>query len=212
MSLAELKPCAVERKLLEAINVKICKTVLYEAKNASRRKPKRVGRARAMPTDLEHMMSKNIRARRRLKYPVYKFDVIEWANKLIQDTPVQKNFKGGIVSDNWYYSFLTEYDLSTEDLRPLDITRKKWETSGKIKEHYDLLQDTFLKLNLAVVNPDYKKGVQNYSEPIFITHPDRVCEFDETGFSLDMTSIMRKRVLARIADVYVLDVCTSIFQ
>ena len=112
MSLAGLTPREVEAKLLDAINVHISKSTLHRAKINSRQKPLHRGRVRCMPPELECMIAKNIRATRRLKCPGHKFEIIERANELIKDTPVQKRLKDGVVSSNWYYSFLTEHNLS----------------------------------------------------------------------------------------------------
>ena len=148
--------------------------------------PEPAGAKPAIPPEGEEYLCKLIRARRALKFPVFRSDVITMAKALIKDTEAERHFQDGEVRRYWYISFLGRWGLDTGNQRPLEVKRAEWCTPQNCKKHYDILEDTLVKAGIAVRRPDFDPSKKD-SEPIRITRPERIISFDETRIQLDMT-------------------------
>jgi len=56
----------------------------------------------------------------------------------------------------------------------------------KLAEYFEVAKDVLLNAGVAIINPDYDP-TEVYSQYILITHPERICSYDETRSELDCT-------------------------
>ena len=103
--------------------------------------------------------------------------VLAWMNETLKGSAILEKFKSKRVRHDWLQRFMDDYGFTTEDVRPLEECRKKWETSENVLQHYQLAAKVLVEAGLAVKNPDYKEG-ERLSEPIKITKPHMMFEFD----------------------------------
>ena len=99
------------------------------------------GCAPNIPDTVTDKLVQWIRARRALKFPVFRDDVLATANLMLQGTAILKLFKHGMGDVAWYYRMLSKYAhvLGTADQQPLEIDRARWATAENIKAWYDVL-------------------------------------------------------------------------
>jgi len=87
-----------------------------------------------LPKECEESIARTIEAIRiGLSYPVYKSDVILWANKMIEGTAYASKFKEGMVTNSWYQGFLSRNPkFTTMYGSELEQDRAKWLTSENV--------------------------------------------------------------------------------
>ena len=82
--------------------------------------------------------------------------VLAWMNEILKGSAILEKFKSKRVRYDWLQRFMDDYGFTTEDVRPLEECRKKWETSENVLQHYQLAAKVLVEAGLAVKNPDYK--------------------------------------------------------
>ena len=133
---------------------------------------------------------RNLRSRDMLVFPE---DVKAWCKELVEGTPYHNNFLGDdgkerpTAYDGWYRGFLERNNFLTGPMRPLEMTRAEWFTAENLAKYYEVAKGVLLKAGVAELNPSYDPSLE-YSEEILITHPERICSYDETKVELDCTS------------------------
>ena len=135
---------------------------------------------------IEKMIANSVRAMREMKFPVFPEDVKAWCAKEIEGTQYAQNFPDGKPSDGWYRGFLRRQHFLTGTLRPLEMTRAEWWTEENLACYYEIAEGVLRKAGVAEINQDYDPHVP-YSEPLIITHPERILSYDETKVELDCT-------------------------
>ena len=115
------------------------------------------GRPSFLPTSFSDHLVDWVKARRALKFPVFKDDLLTIANAVLSATGLLQKFAHEIVDDSWYYRFMRKYShtLGTGSQRIIEVDREKWATSANIKAWYDMVADSLVKIGIAVRNPDY---------------------------------------------------------
>jgi len=148
------------------------------------RKP---GRELIIPVEVEHKLEDLVLVLREMNLPCFRFMIINYVNTLIRGTDIADKLKHKEVRRWWYYNWLNRCKrLKTANLKPLEVTRAQWATVENIKKHYDMLAEIFVKLNLAVPNPNYDPTVK-LSERVIIVKPGRIFSMDETRLTNDST-------------------------
>lgn len=133
---------------------------------------------------------RNLRARHMLVFPD---DVKGWCRQLVEGTPYHNNFLDAekkerpTAYDGWYRGFLERNGFLTGPMRPLEMTRAEWFTAENLEKYYRVAKDLLVDAGVAEINPHYDPNLE-YSEEIVITHPERICSYDETKVELDCTS------------------------
>ena len=147
------------------------------------------------PLDIEHKLETLVLTLREMNIPIFRFMVLNYVNRLIIGTDIALLFKDHQVKRNWYYNWLKRCPrLTNGNLRQLKVTRAKWATPENIKIHYDMLEERFIELGLAVRNPAFKPD-EPFSESIKIIKPGRIASMDETRLTNDTTDATKSKNL-----------------
>jgi hypothetical protein len=77
-------------------------------------------------------------------------------------------------------------EFLTGPLRPMELTIAEWFTTENLERYFDVAKDVRVTAGVAIVNPDFDPD-EPHSEPIFITHPERISSYDETRMDPDCT-------------------------
>jgi hypothetical protein len=170
--------------------------------------PLAAGRPAHLPQEFCDRLVSWIRAKRALKFPVFRDEVLAMANYMIEGTELAQQFKHQMVDVNWYYRPLRKYAhvLSTANQRPLEIDRARWATAMNILDWYKMLATALVCAGVAKWNPDFVEGNDPDSragQPIIITHPERIFSFDESRVELDMTKASKAKQERTIVDITV---------
>ena len=147
-------------------------------------KPRR-GAQPKLPRWFDDELLLYIRCRREIfKVPVTKQGLLNHINRLIKGSTEAQKFKGGKVQMSWLKSFLkrNKEHVGTGVNRNLEASREAWTTPENVSQHYIVLAEQLVACGAAVWNEAFD-GTRG-SEMIFITHPDLILSFDETGFNL----------------------------
>ncbi|XP_065175836.1 uncharacterized protein LOC135805678 [Sycon ciliatum] len=112
--------------------------------------------------------------------------IVGAANHLIKGTELADLFKDKQVTYAWYYSFRNRYGIKMKNQVRLEMDRKRWTTSDHFCSWYEVVMDGMIQCGIAVKTDSFKD-----SEPcdimFYVTDPDMVFEWDQTGFTLDQT-------------------------
>ncbi|KAL1522506.1 hypothetical protein AB1Y20_017493 [Prymnesium parvum] len=115
------------------------------------------GRPQVLPQEFTDRMVQWICAKRALKFPVFRDEVLAVANRILIGTTYLQKFKHHMLDVSWYYRMLKNYEhiIGTANQRPLEIDRARWATAENIKGWYDMLAQILVDANIARRNPDY---------------------------------------------------------
>lgn len=145
------------------------------------------GRKLIIPSTIEKKLVDLCLAVRQIGLPIFRFMVMNYVNTLIADTPIVQQLKDKEVKRHWYYNWLNRSpELTTGNIRPLEMSRAQWATPENIKQHYDMVADMMVKLKLAEPDPNYDPTVER-SVRLRITKPERIASMDETRLTNDTT-------------------------
>ena len=148
--------------------------------------PKKSG-GQVLPSSIEKSIANTVRALRERHFPVFPEEVIRWAAYEVEGTPLAELFPpDGKPSKGWYRGWLKRMEFHSGSLRPLEQTRAAWYTPENLEIYFDVAKDVLINAGVAEVNPNYDPAVA-YSEQIIITHPERICSYDETRMEMDCT-------------------------
>ena len=133
--------------------------------------PLAAGRPAYLPQEFTDRLVLWIRAKRALKFPVFRDEVLAMANHMIEGTELAQKFKHEMVDVYWYYRLLKKYShvLSTANQRPLEIDRARWATAKNILDWYKMLTTALVCAGVAKWNPDFVEG--NQARQIFRASP-----------------------------------------
>ena len=149
--------------------------------------PQKVGGV-VLPTALERRLAETVKVYRERKFPVFPEFVIGWAAEEIRATPLADLFPpDGVPTYGWFKGWLGRQNMLTGSLRPLEGTREDWFTAENLRTYFEVTRDVLLNAGVAEVNPDFNPD-EAYSQEIIITHPERICSYDETKLELDCTT------------------------
>ena len=172
-----------------AVCLSTCRQHILDAKNnngigVSPQKPGGV----SLPSGIEKKVAKTVRKLRAMKFPVFPDEIMHWAAEEISDRPdLMALFPpDGKPTRGWYRGWLKRMEFGTGPLRPLELTRAEWYTEENLKLYFEVAMDVLLKAGVAELNPSFDPNVE-FSQAIIITHPERICSFDETRVELDCT-------------------------
>ena len=159
------------------------------------------GRPPILPEEFERKLVEYMLAKRALRFPVFRDEVLAMANRLITGTEYAEEFKHGLIGVGWYYRLLKKYKatIGTSNARPLEIDRARWATADHIDEWYDMVADALVDAVVAARNPDHDPDDPT-SEAIFLTHPERLLSFDESRLELDMTANSKSKAERIVVD------------
>jgi hypothetical protein len=102
-------------------------------------------------------------------------------------------FPSGMPTRGWYHGWLRRMKLLTGHLRSLEQTRQEWFTAENLELYFEFSKSVLLKAGVADVSPDFDPEMP-YSREILITHPERICSYDETKMELDCTRGRRGKI------------------
>ena len=139
-----------------------------------------------IPSGIEKKIADTVKELRRRKFPVFPEEIMKWAAEEIAGTPYADNFPDGMPTTGWYRGWLRRMEFTTGVLRPLEQTRAEWYTPENLAAYFEVAADVLIDAGVAVRNADYEPDIP-YSQAIFITHPERICSYDETKMELDCT-------------------------
>ena len=83
-------------------------------------------------------------------------------------------------------------EFLTWPLRPLDQTRDKWYTEENLELYFVVAKYLPVDAGVAIINPNFDSNIP-YSQEILITHPERICSYDETKMELDCTRARKRQ-------------------
>ena len=139
-----------------------------------------------IPSSVEKKIAYTVKELRRRKFPVFPEEIIKWAAEEIAGTEYAKNFPDGMPTTGWYRGWLRRMEFTTGVLRPLEQTRAEWYTAENLAKYFEVARDVLIGAGVAKLNEDFDQNMP-YDEEIFITHPERICSYDETKMELDCT-------------------------
>lgn len=125
----KITPSEASAELLVAGVVVAAKTLERKAVTAPGKSPIKAGSDCLLEYDMEEAIHEQISFFRMHSVVFTKTNVFELANSYIAGTEHEQKFKGGVVTNKWYYGFLDRWDMTGEDSKPLEIDRAKWLTS-----------------------------------------------------------------------------------
>ena len=138
---------------------------------------------------------------RQLKIPIFRYMVINYANKLVEGTELEAKLKHKEVRRYWYYHWLSRCKrLHTSNIRPLEMTRAQWATPENALKHYEVLRDLLLELGIAAKVPEFNPDVP-YAEELKILKPGRIFSMDETRLTNDTTDSNKSKANRSILGV-----------
>ncbi len=68
----------------------------------------------------------------------------------------------------------------------MEQTRHEWYTPTNLATYFEVARDVMLDARVAIRNHDFDPEIP-YFEEVLITHPERICSYDETKMELDCT-------------------------
>ena len=148
------------------------------------------GRQPALSVGFDELIKKWVILQRlHFKVPVTRPRLLHHVKVVLRDSGAV-NSKGTPYEDAidlaWVDRFLrrTSTDLTYTYNRPLDANRARWCTPENIAAHIVILAETLCANGVADFNPDYDH-TDPESRQLFITYPQLLMSFDETGFEMD---------------------------
>ena len=139
-----------------------------------------------MLSAIEKQIADLVKHLREQSFPVFREDVLKWAEEAIEGTDYAQYFKNGKPTRGWFYGWLRRMEFLTGHLRPLEQTRADWYTPENLKTYFDVAKGVLIKAGVAVLNPDFDPE-KPYSEELIITKPGQIGSYDETRVELDCT-------------------------
>jgi hypothetical protein len=167
--------------------------------------PQGGGRKSVLPPKFTEKIIAWITARRALKFPVFRDDVLAVANRMLLGSPLLDKLKHHMLDVGWYYRMLNSNShlIGTANQRPLEIDRARWCTASNVKEWYGMLAEALVELKVAIYNADFLDDADpstRAGQPIIITKPDRLISFDETRVEMDMTKASKAKQERTLVD------------
>jgi hypothetical protein len=77
-----------------------------------------------------------VRTFRGKKFPVFREEVLQWAEEAIKDTEYAGYFVNGRPTIGWYKGWLKRMEFTTGILRPLEQTRAEWNTPENLETYF----------------------------------------------------------------------------
>ena len=148
--------------------------------------PRKAGIQSKIPYRYELELAKYVQTLRALKLKAGKSLMIGAANFLIRETSYAELFKSKEVRYGWYYSFRQRWGIKVKNQTRLEMDRARWTTANHLKDWYDVVMEGMVACGIAVANEHFNPELP-YDTMFYITDPDMVYEWDQTGFSLDQT-------------------------
>jgi hypothetical protein len=116
--------------------------------------PQKPGGA-ALPLHLEKRIANVVRNLRGKKFPVFREEVLQWAEEAIKETEYADYFTNGKPTTAWYKGWLKRIEFTTGVLRPLEQTRAEWNTTENLQIYFEVARDVLLGAGVVVLNPAY---------------------------------------------------------
>ena len=177
------------RFVFEKTGIAISPSTARRASERPGEPPSKPGRQVLLGLEVESKLEMLVLVMREMKIPIFMHMILTYANKLIQGTELEEQFKHSEVRKHWYYNWLGRCQrLKTGNIRPLEVTRAKWATAEHARRHYEILAELMVELKIAVTNPDFDEEVP-MSEVVKIVKPGRIFSMDETRLTNDTTAM-----------------------
>ena len=185
-------------ELLALMNIKVSDTTLHlklreyvaslepDVTVVNVQTPCRTGQRAKLPMRYEVQLVEFVQKLRALNLKAGKSLIVGAANHLIKGTELADLFKDKQVTYAWYYSFRNRYGIKMKNQVRLEMDRKRWTTSDHFCSWYDVVMDGMIQCGIAVKNDSFKDS-EPYDIMFYVTDPDMVFEWDQTGFTLDQT-------------------------
>jgi len=93
-------------------------------------------------------------------------------------------------------------EFNTGTLRPLEQTRSAWYTPETLEAYFIVARVVLINAGVVELNPNCDPNVV-YTEEIIITHPERICFYDETRMEMvctDPTKGKSDKIIKRLGD------------
>ena len=158
---------------------------------------------------MEPVLLEMILTRQRMKQPMNKTEVLEFANSLIFGSPMQENLKTkheqcgrsqemvGILGNTWFKHFIARYKTEVTSSRPVPFPnrRSQWATYENFKIMYDQTYKIWETLGIAeklespefldrhgLIVPFHKRQDKNcFPSSYRLLHPEAILCADEVG-------------------------------
>eukprot|EP00966_Prymnesium_polylepis_P332590 7388076-Prymnesium_polylepis.1 len=187
-----ISPGSAVAQLSEA-DVKVSKSKLtHAAKVAPGKSPIVAGAKPWLPHEMQQDLYDDIAMLRAHNLPCTQSTVLATARSLVRGTVLEEKWEDydEMLTEHWFRDFCAAWDLSTDNLKPLDDVRSAWETSANAEKQYQVWADLALstKPPCAVRNPDFDPN-KPYDQPIFWTEDGLVMltGMDETDVRGDQS-------------------------
>ncbi len=94
--------------------------------------------ASALLSHLEKKVAAVVRNLRAKKVPVFREEVLKWAEDKITDTEYAAYFEEGKPTIGWYKRWLKRMEFTTGVLRPLEQSRAEWNTPENLETYFEV--------------------------------------------------------------------------
>ena len=173
---------------LEEAGVRVSEYSLdKKAKKAPGQSPVKGGVKMKMPKPLQSAVHEEIQVLRKHDLPVSKSLVKAMVlSKLTEEQQAEIFPKG--MTNKVYYKFLDNYDMNTEQTKPLEKDRDLWLTSKNAEAQYRVWAELAVKNGMAEWNPDFDPS-KPYDEMIYWLPGglERLLSMDETDVRTDQS-------------------------
>ena len=176
----------------KGIHISCC--TLDDARKSGKAPLKRgKNRTAVVPEKVEKHLYETVVAARAQNLPVFKELVIGnlmlWLEGTVEE---EAHFsKEGVLSmskfNNWYYSWLKDYQLNTEAVKPIEVERATWTTPANLLKHYAVIEKVAIERGYGITNKDYDESGPD-SPRLLWTKLERVFSFDEKKLTLDQNA------------------------
>ena len=173
---------------LEAVGVQISEYQLRKrAKTAPGQSPAKIGASSRLDWSLQSEVHEEIKVLRKHDLPVSKTLIkVMVLSKMTEEQQAALFPKG--ITNKIYYKFLDNFDLNTEQTKPLEKDRDLWLTSSNAKLQYSVWAELAVKNGMAKWNPAYDP-TKPYDEVILWLPGglERLLSMDETDVRTDQS-------------------------
>ena len=173
---------------LEAVGVQISEYQLRKrAKTAPGQSPAKIGASSRLDWSLQSEVHDEIKVLRKHDLPVSKTLIkVMVLSKMTEEQQAALFPKG--ITNKIYYKFLDNFDLNTEQTKPLEKDRDLWLTSSNAKLQYSVWAELAVKNGMAKWNPAYDP-TKPYDELILWLPGglERLLSMDETDVRTDQS-------------------------
>ncbi len=105
-----------------------------------------------------------------------------WVDEAIEDTEHVEYFVKGKPAIGWQRGWLRRIEFGTRVLRPLEQTRHEWFTPKNLATFFEVARCARCRSGNSTPS---LRSASFLFRGFIITHPERICSYDETKMELD---------------------------